>query len=64
MRTYDAQEEDLSFDFKRRSQRRCVGPRCLAVEEKPAAPDAEWTRYWSDFLCAEGTGCTTWSFTP
>ena len=31
---------------------------------KPAAPDAEWTRYWSDFLHVEASGCATLSYTP
>jgi hypothetical protein len=31
---------------------------------KLKVPDAEWTRYWSDFLRAEGTGCATLSYAP
>jgi hypothetical protein len=38
----------------------------VALDEhgKLKAPDAEWTRYWSDFLRAEASGCATLSFTP
>lgn len=38
----------------------------IALDEqgKPKAPDAEWLRYWSDFLRAEGTGCVTLSYAP
>lgn len=36
----------------------------LDAQGKPAAPEAEWLRYWSDFLRAEGTGCVTLSYTP
>ena len=38
----------------------------IALDEygKPKAPDAEWTRYWSDFLRAEKPGCATLSYTP
>lgn len=38
----------------------------IALDEQgnPASPDAEWARYWSDFLRAETTGCATLNYTP
>ena len=38
----------------------------IALDEqgKPATPNAEWARYWSDFLRAEATGCATLNYTP
>lgn len=36
----------------------------LDTQGKPAAPDAQWARYWSDFLRAETTGCATLNYTP
>ncbi|MEZ0256335.1 MAG: hypothetical protein ACAI37_13710, partial [Chthoniobacter sp.] len=36
----------------------------LDAQGKPATPDAQWARYWSDFLRAETTGCATLHYTP
>jgi hypothetical protein len=36
----------------------------LDAHGKATAPDAEWTRYWNDFLRAEVGGCVTLSYTP
>ena len=36
----------------------------LDAQGKLQAPDAEWTRYWHDFLRAESSGCATLAYTP
>lgn len=35
----------------------------LDAQGKPTAPEAQWARYWSDFLRAEATGCATLHYT-
>jgi hypothetical protein len=36
----------------------------IGADEKPRQPDADWMRYWSDLLRAEGIGCATLSYAP
>lgn len=42
----------------------CVVVVALDEQGKPKVPDAEWMRYWSDFLRAEDAGCVTLSYAP